>query len=65
VNDVNPANDARDVAMAISGSNVQASNGPDGKGGGGRVEWLLLAFLALAKWGQSPFSSKRGRTSAH
>jgi hypothetical protein len=63
VNDVNPANDARDVAMEISGSNVQASSGPDGKGGGGRVEWFLLAVLALTKWGHSLFASKWGRAS--
>jgi hypothetical protein len=44
-NDSNSANDARDVAMAINGAAVSASNGP--QGGGGRVEWLALAFLAL------------------
>jgi hypothetical protein len=44
-NDSNSANDARDVTMAISGAAVSASNGP--QGGGGRVEWLALAFLAL------------------
>jgi hypothetical protein len=55
VNDVNSANDARDVAMEISGTDVQASDGPSGKGGGGRMEWLALCFLALLvtrKWGR-------------
>jgi hypothetical protein len=68
VNDVNPANDARDVAVDISGTTVQASNGPDGKGGGGRLEWLALAFLALLvlrKWGHSSFASQWGRASLH
>jgi hypothetical protein len=48
LNDVNPANDAREVAVEIGGTNVQASNGPGtGKGGGGRMEWLALALLGL------------------
>jgi len=44
-NDVNPANDASSVALDISNVNVAANNGAAG-GGGGRIEWLLLGFLA-------------------
>lgn len=46
-NDSNPANDSRDVAVEISGATVSASNAPSGSGGGGRLEWLALALLAL------------------
>ena len=49
VNDTNPANDSRDVAVEIAAVNVATTDGPGsgGGGGGGRVEWLMLAFLAL------------------
>ena len=65
VNDSNSTNDARDVAMEITAPSVAASNGPssDTGGGGGRMEWLALLFLALVKWGHSPFASKRGQAS--
>ena len=46
-NDGNAANDSRDVAMDIKGETVSASNGPNGSGGGGRMEWLGLALLCL------------------
>jgi hypothetical protein len=68
LNDVNPANDARDVAMTIGDTPVQASNGPGGRGGGGRMEWLALALLGwavLRKWGHSSIPRKRGRASIH
>jgi hypothetical protein len=62
-NDGNPANDTQDVAVEISGANVAANNGSATSGGGGRVEWLLLLFLALVKWGHSPFAGKKGQAS--
>jgi Domain of unknown function DUF11 len=63
-NDTNPANDSKVVALEITGANVAANNGGStAKGGGGRVEWLMLLFLALVKWGHSPFASKRGQAS--
>jgi hypothetical protein len=49
-NDTNPVNDARDVALEITSTpTAAAQDGP--KGGGGRLEWLLLVALAFAKWG--------------
>lgn len=49
-NDTNPANDSRDVAVEISGATVAASNASGSSGGGGRMEWLALAMLALLVW---------------
>ncbi len=60
-NDTNPDNDSRDVALQITNTPTAASNG-SGKGGGGRIEWLMLLALAALKWGHSPFASKRGRS---
>jgi hypothetical protein len=60
-NDNNPANDARDVTLDIAAPPVATQSEPStgaGKGGGGRLEWLALLFLALVKWGKwghSPF----------
>ena len=53
-NDTNTANDARDVRVEISGATVSASNGPGG--GGGRIEWLALAFRALLVARRTPRS---------
>jgi hypothetical protein len=68
INDTNSANDSRDVAMQIAAPTVAATSGPGGGsgggGGGGRMEWLALLFLALVKWGHSPFASKKGQASA-
>ena len=44
-NDVNPANDAGEVVLEINGTTVAASKEPGG--GGGRIEWLALALLAM------------------
>jgi hypothetical protein len=44
-NDINTANDSRDVALAISGGDPSAVNAP--KGGGGRIEFWMLALLAF------------------
>jgi hypothetical protein len=47
-NDINPANDARDVAVQISGAEVAAASaGSGGKGGGGRLEFGMLGLLAI------------------
>src|SRR5690349_18637261 len=48
-NDINAANDSREVAMEIRGATVAASNGPGagGGGGGGRMEWLGLGLLLV------------------
>ncbi|MEO8018102.1 MAG: hypothetical protein ABI769_09830, partial [Pseudomonadota bacterium] len=43
-NDSNPANDSREVTLAISGGEPSAAKAP--KGGGGRVEFWMLALLA-------------------
>jgi hypothetical protein len=48
-NDINPANDARDVALEITSTPTAAAQDSP-KGGGGRLEWLLLLALAFAKW---------------
>jgi hypothetical protein len=42
-NDSNSANDSRDVAFTISGGDAAAAN--VGKGGGGRIEFWMLALL--------------------
>ncbi|HUQ12583.1 MAG TPA: M12 family metallo-peptidase [Steroidobacteraceae bacterium] len=69
LNDTNAANDSRDVALEINGATVSASDGPGkGSGGGGSLEWMglaMLTMLVLRKWGQPPFSSKRGQASLH
>ena len=51
-NDSNPANDARDVTVEISGGSVAAVSTPGGNasgggGGGGRIEFWMLGLLAL------------------
>jgi hypothetical protein len=46
-NDINPANDARDVAVQISGVEVAAASTGSGKGGGGRLEFGMLGLLAI------------------
>jgi hypothetical protein len=43
-NDSNPANDSREVALAISGGDSAAA--AVGKSGGGRIEFWMLALLA-------------------
>jgi hypothetical protein len=45
-NDMNPANDSRDVAVQISGAEVASANTPGGGGGGGRIEFWMLGLLA-------------------
>jgi hypothetical protein len=54
INDINVANDTRNVAMEIVAPSVAATSGPSGGGGGGgRMQWLALLFLALlagARW---------------
>jgi hypothetical protein len=44
-NDINPANDSREVMFEISGSSGVAAASKSS--GGGRMEWLALAVLAL------------------
>jgi hypothetical protein len=44
-NDMNPANDSRDVAVQISGAAVASASAPGG-GGGGRIEFWMLGLLA-------------------
>jgi hypothetical protein len=47
-NDMNPANDSREVALQISGAQVAAASaGGNGSGGGGRLEFGMLALLAM------------------
>ena len=47
-NDMNPANDSRDVAVQISGGEVASASAPGGGGGGGgRIEFWMLGLLAL------------------
>ncbi|HET9475051.1 MAG TPA: M12 family metallo-peptidase [Steroidobacteraceae bacterium] len=48
-NDINPANDSREVAVEISGSAGVAS-ASSSRGGGGAIEWLSLALLAVLVW---------------
>jgi hypothetical protein len=61
---VNAGNDTRDVAIEINNASVAANDTGGGKGGGGRLEWLALAFLLSLlkrKWGHSSFAAKRDR----
>ena len=50
LNDSNPANDSREVALEIAGGTsaaaVQGARSAAGGGGGGGLEWLSLALLA-------------------
>jgi hypothetical protein len=46
INDNNTANDSRDVALEISGTNVAAAGISSG-GGGGRIELWMIGLLAL------------------
>jgi hypothetical protein len=59
-NDTNPANDSREVVVEIAG-NSEVTASERSSGGGGRMEWLALLFLALIKWGHSSFASKKGQ----
>ena len=59
-NDINPANDSREVAMEISGTSGSVASANSG-GGGGSFEWLSLLLLALIKWGHSSFPRKWGQ----
>lgn len=45
-NDSNPANDSKGAALQITEA-ANAAQTANGKGGGGRFEWLALAILAL------------------
>jgi hypothetical protein len=49
VNDTNAANDTGEVSLTISNTTAAASEGGS-KGGGGRIEWLMLAALAVFAW---------------
>jgi hypothetical protein len=49
INDTNPANDARNVAFEIAGSNAAVAEAKSA-GGGGRFEWLGLLLLAALTW---------------
>ena len=49
INDTNPANDARNVAVEIAGS-AAVAEAKTGGGGGGRFEWLGLLLLAALAW---------------
>jgi hypothetical protein len=60
-NDLNTANDSREVALEISGGNVAASSAPGGTGGGGRFEWIALLWLALAVVGRVRRAALRPR----
>jgi hypothetical protein len=63
-NDLNPANDTREVVLEISGAAVAASKEP---GGGGRIEWLALAFLAMLvarRWSVSRIAIGRSAVTA-
>ena len=53
LNDSNPANDSREVALDISGGTSAAAVQGGGGGGGGGFEWLSLAALALIQWGRT------------
>jgi hypothetical protein len=52
MNDLNPANDARDVELQITGSSSGAV-ATARAGGGGRFEWLGLVLLAGLAWRRS------------
>jgi hypothetical protein len=49
LNDTNPANDSREVALDITASSGATATAKS-SGGGGSFEWLTLALLTLALW---------------
>jgi hypothetical protein len=54
INDTNPANDSRQVALDITRDQAApapaAAGSGGGGGGGGRLEWLLLGLFAALVW---------------
>ncbi len=49
-NDGNPANDTRDITVAVGDTPAVATRTADSPGGGGSFEWLGLLYLAAMTW---------------